>query len=84
MAMRSYILVILVLVSSASSLTEQEFFTSIGFDIEEFPYRQHWQSPSFDLWVSMDDTQTRLSILLENYVDGFVYHRFLSESDVSS
>ena len=82
--MRSHFFVILILVSLANSLTEKEFFTSIGFDIGEFPYRQHWHSPSFDLWVSMDDTQAKLSILLENYVDGFVYHRFLSENDVSS
>ena len=76
--------IVLAIFNTVKPLEEEEFFQEIGFDIQLFPYREHWDSPSFDLWVSMDDTQSRLSILLKNYVDGFVYHRFFSEEELAN
>ena len=67
---------------SAFPLTHPEFFLLIGFNVEEFPYINEQSYPSFSLSVRMDDIQTRLSILIEDFTELTVYHRFLGREDI--
>ena len=77
-----FLLLLTLAVWESHAITEEQYFQELGLDYSSFTEHYQWESPSFKLWVSSDNTKSKVSFILENYVEGFLYQRIFTQTNI--